>query len=674
VTKHPLVPSDLYGLVTASDPRCAPDGTVYFVRAIPDEPADTVARAIWRATPGSHAQQFTSGPTDGMPRLSSDGALLAFVRGAERKRICVMATAGGEAHFVGPEYDSIVALAWSPAAAELAFVAKAPHDPATARVAHDERSGARHIRALPFKSDDAGLLDGTRVHLFVVRADGDAAPAQITHGDFDVQTPAWSPDGKQLAFAAQRDVPETSFFTDIFVVDRDGANARKLTNAEGPMAAPAFSRDGTRIAFTGHRHGDDPSGRIDKELLVVATAGGAIASLSERLGHSLGDWIVCDTRGLADSGALAWSPDDREILAQATDGGRCSVLAFSADGSGVRTVVGGDRDVAGFSLGASGALGLAWSDPLTPSEVSVLTPAGEERSVGRLNAWLDEVALRAPRRVAATGADGTPLEAWVLDAQPAGGPLVLEVHGGPHTAYGYAFFFEFQMLASHGISVAYGNPRGSQGYGTAFADAITGNWGGDDAADVEAILDAVLASGSYDTTRIGLAGGSYGGFMTTWLLGRSKRFAAGVSMRAVNDFGSEAGASDLGWFLEKELAAPWVADAGMRLFERSPMRRAHEIEAPLLVEHSERDYRCPIDQGEQLFTLLRRLGKTVEFVRFTGDGHNLGRSGKPRNRVLRLRSIAHWFIRHLRPQGVAPVADTAGALFAPLSTEPQPAD
>ena len=280
--------------------------------------------------------------------------------------------------------------------------------------------------------------------------------------------------------------------------------------------------------------------------------------------------------------------------------------------------------------------------------------------------------MRAPRRVAAAGAEGTELEAWVLDAQSPGGPLVLEVHGGPHTAYGYAFFFEFQMLASHGISVAYGNPRGSQGYGTAFADAITGNWGGDDAADVESILDAVLASGSYDTSRIGLAGGSYGGFMTTWLLGRSKRFAAGVSMRAVNDFVSEAGASDLGWFLEKELAAPWIADAGTRLFERSPMRRAHEIEAPLLVEHSERDYRCPIDQGEQLFTLLRRLGKTVEFVRFTGDGHNLGRSGKPRNRVLRLRSIAHWFIRHLRPDGVVPVADSAGALFAPLTTEPPP--
>ena len=184
-----------------------------------------------------------------------------------------------------------------------------------------------------------------------------------------------------------------------------------------------------------------------------------------------------------------------------------------------------------------------------------------------------------------------------------------------------------------------------------------------------AILDAAAASGHYDPARIGLAGGSYGGFMTTLLLGRSNRFAAGVSMRAVNDFVSEAGASDVGWFLERELDAPWEADAGRRMFDLSPMRTAHLTDAPLLIEHSERDYRCPIDQGEQLFTLLRRLGKTVEFVRFTGDGHNLARTGKPRNRVLRLRAIAHWLVRHLRPAGVEPQPDAAGALFEPLPSE-----
>jgi dipeptidyl aminopeptidase/acylaminoacyl peptidase len=265
------------------------------------------------------------------------------------------------------------------------------------------------------------------------------------------------------------------------------------------------------------------------------------------------------------------------------------------------------------------------------------------------------------------------LDGWLLvppDApQPL--PLILQVHGGPHAAYGHSFFFEFQVLAGTGCAVAYGNPRGGQSYGHAYADGITGDWGGVDAADVHRILDGALALTSIDKARVGVAGGSYGGFMTTWLLGHSDRFAAGVSMRAVNDFVSEVGAADIGWFLERELKAPAnMSDRGRILFERSPMRAAPQIDAPLLVEHSERDYRCPIDQGEQLFTLLRRLGKEqVEFVRFTGDGHELSRGGKPRNRILRLRAIAHWFIRHLAPTGVVAAPNAAGALFAPLRGE-----
>ena len=156
--------------------------------------------------------------------------------------------------------------------------------------------------------------------------------------------------------------------------------------------------------------------------------------------------------------------------------------------------------------------------------------------------------------------------------------------------------------------------------------------------------------------------------MTTWLMGHSDRFAAGVSMRAVNDFVSEIGASDLGWFLEKELQATYADDAGRKLFEGSPMRAATAIAAPLLVEHSERDFRCPIDQGEQLFTLLRRLGRTdTEFVRFAETGHEMSRAGKPRSRILRLRAIAHWFVRHLKPAGVEPAAERSRRAVPPAA-------
>lgn len=608
-----------------------------------------------------------------MARPSPNGAQLAFVadRG-EGIRVYLMPIDGGEPRALTPTYSAIGSLAWSPDSRRLAFTATSQHDPVSARIAHDEPSGARHIRALPFKSDDEGLLDGRRKHLYVVDVDAAADPVQLTSGDFDVSMPAWSPDGSKLAFGAQIDAPETAFYSDIYLFEIVTRAQRKLTASNGPMSHPAFSHDGAEIAFLGHTNGDDGGGRFNIEVLIVAAAGSDVRSVSAAIDRSVTDFVICDVRGVGGTQAPIWSPDDRELFVPLSTEGTCGIAAFTRDGTAHRTVAAGPCDIVAFTRLADGTTAAVFSDPRTPSDLALITADGTVAQLTRENPWLEGRAIRAPRRLRPQAKDGTPLDLFILDPdEPANAPLVLQVHGGPHTAYGYAFFFEFQLLASHGIGVAYGNPRGSQTYGHAYADAITGDWGGIDAADVLTLLDGAEAAGTWDPERIGIAGGSYGGFMTTWLLGHSKRFAAGISMRAVNDFVSEVGASDIGWFLERELRAPWT-DAGEKLFAGSPMRAAHDITAPLLVEHSERDYRCPIDQGEQLFSLLRRLGKTAEFVRFTGDGHNLSRTGKPRNRVLRLRAIAQWFIRHLRPAGIVVGEDVAGSLFAPLPTE-QPA-
>ncbi|HMD02950.1 MAG TPA: S9 family peptidase, partial [Candidatus Baltobacteraceae bacterium] len=464
-------------------------------------------------------------------------------------------------------------------------------------------------------------------------------------------------------------MPETSFISDIFAVPASGGEPRMVTRSLGPIGFPAFSHDGREIACIGHERGDNGS-LYNAELLVVPVAGGPVRSLSAALDRSVSDQVICDVRGAGGAQAPIWSAGDRELFVLLSSEGSTGIAAFPRDGSAHHLVAGGERDIFAFSRAEDGTLALVYSSPTVPSDIALIDPYGSEQRLTTSNPWLDECALRVPRRMRPLAADGQMLDGWLLEpagAQPA--PYVLEVHGGPHYGYGYAFFFEFQVLAAHGIGVAYGNPRGSQGYGLAYADAITGDWGGVDASDVLTLLDGALANAQVDSARVAIAGGSYGGFMTTWLLGHSKRFAAGVSMRAVNDFVSEVGASDLGWFLEPSLRAPWFEDAGRKLFEGSPMRNATHIEAPLLILHSERDYRCPIDQGEGLFTLLRRLGRTVEFVRFTGDGHNLSRIGKPRNRILRLRAIAHWLIRHLKPAGITAQPEGAGALFEPLSTE-----
>jgi dipeptidyl aminopeptidase/acylaminoacyl peptidase len=671
----PLVPSDLLNFVLVSEPVISPDGAaVYYRRSWLDRDADEIRGAIRRVGRDGDDRAFTGGTNDRLPRVAPDGSAVAFVadRDDAKARVFVLPLDGGEARPLGEAYPKISALTWSPDSQRLAFVATAPLDAASACVFHDEKSGARHIRKLPFKSDADGLLDGARKHLFTIPADGGGGARQVTHGDFDVNAPCWSPDGRRLAFSARVGAAESATaLADIWIVDAEGGAMTRCTQGTGPMNFPAFSHDGRSIAFTGHHHGDDAGGRFDMELLIVAADGGETRSLSSGLGRTVGDTLAGDLRGNAPTPPV-WSADDREILVQVCDEGSTSLRAFAHDGGGTRVVAGGERHVFGFSLAGDGAVAIAFDTPTMPNEIALVEPYGGERVLTDSNPWLADKVVATPKRYRPRADDGTMLDAWLImprsgEATP---PLVLEVHGGPHGAYGHTFFLEFQVLAAQGIAVAYGNPRGSQSYGHAYSNAILGDWGGIDAADVLRILDGALQQGRFDTARLGVAGGSYGGFMTSWLLGHSDRFAAGVSMRAVNDFVSEIGASDLGWFLERELETSYADDAGRQLFESSPMRAATAMQAPLLVEHSERDFRCPIDQGEQLFTLLRRLGKTgTEFVRFAETGHELSRSGKPRSRILRLRAIAHWFIRHLRPAGIEPHPDEAGALFAPLSGE-----
>jgi len=643
-----------------------------------DAEADEVRGAIRRVERDGADRAFTSGTNDRLARVAPDGSAVAFVADRDGKtRAFVLRLDGGEAVAVGDSYAKIAGLAWSPDSKQIALVASAPFDAASARVFHDEKTGARHIRMLPFKSDADGLLDGVRKHLFVAGAAGDGAARQLTHGDYDVNAPSWSPDGTKIAFCARVDVPDSESVTalsDIHVVDVASGALVKLTSSDGPMLNPVFSHDGKEIAFQGHRHGDDGGGRFDYELLATGAEGGEIRSLSAGTGRTAANVIAGDLRTGAPAPPV-WGANDREIFVQICDEGSTSVRAFARDGSGTRVAAGGDREIFAFSMANDGALALAYSTPLIPNEIALVEPYGGERKLTDANPWLAEKTVVAPKRYRPRAEDGTMLDAWLVapaNASEAAPPLVLEVHGGPHGAYGNTFFLEFQVLAAQGIAVAYGNPRGSQSYGHDYADAILGDWGGIDASDVLRILEGALEQGRFDAARIGVAGGSYGGFMTTWLMGHSDRFAAGVSMRAVNDHVSEIGASDLGWFLERELQARYADDAGRKLFELSPMRAAGAITAPLLVEHSERDYRCPIDQGEQLFTILRRMGNTgTEFVRFTQTGHEMSRSGKPRSRILRLRAIAHWFVRHLKPAGVEPEPNEAGALFRPLRGEPE---
>jgi len=672
---RPLLPRDLLRLRVAQSPTLSADGRIAFVVQENDEEHDERTTSLWLAD-GRRARRFTSGSKDSAPRFSPDGRTLAFLRAdREKARLHLMPLDGGEARPVDRPRDGIAALRWSPDGRRIAFVARAERAP-EACVFLDERSGARHIRTLRYKSDEFGLADGRRRHLFVFDLEREET-VQITAGEYDVDAPSWSPDGTSIAFSSQIDVDEASFIFDIWLVDLDDRSSppgrramRRLTQGRGLSVSPVFSPDGRWVAYVGHERGEDVAGSYNRHLYVVPYDGGEARCLSETFHYGVGDHVIDDTRGHGGD-LVAWSRDARSIVTVATVEGSVQIVRFDVtDGSATRLVGGDGRTLLAADVNGD-RVAFVYSDPRTPAELAVCDlDGGNERTLTDLNPWLAEVELATPERLRPRHADGTELDLWIL--HPAGGSpahaLVFQIHGGPHGCYGTGFFFEFQMLAGRGIAVAYGNIRGSQGYGEAFSRALVGRWGSLDVDDALTLLDAASAHLQVDPARIAVAGGSYGGYLTAVLMGRSpERFACGIAMRSVNALASEIGTSDMGWFLEREVEASLLNGDVERLYRISPLALAAAYRAPLLILHSERDFRCPIGQAEELFQLLRRSKKPVEMVRFEKDGHGLSREGHPRNRILRLRAIAHWLERWLMPERHK--AEHAGWLLAPLDGE-----
>jgi dipeptidyl aminopeptidase/acylaminoacyl peptidase len=504
-----------------------------------------------------------------------------------------------------------------------------------------------------YRFNGEGFIHDRRPHVFVVAREG-GAPKQLTEGEYAHGEPSWSPDGRLIAFtAARHDGRDDDDAVDLWVVEAAGGPPRRLTSTSGPVSGPTFAPDGRLVAYV-VRPAINAFAR-NHQLFVVSPEGGPARSLSAGLDRS----IVA----LGDVWA-AWSPDGRELLFAVEDGGRVVVHRVGAEGGGPPVpVLDGERVVSGLSMARDGAVAVAASTAAAPAEVFVSHAAGGgERQLTDLNgAWRAEVALSRPERFRYERA-GVVVDGWLMrppgaGAEPRAGagpeprvPVLLSIHGGPHAQYGVGFFDEFQVLAGAGYAVVFVNPRGSRGYGEKFAEAVVGDWGGVDVDDVLAGLDEALRRFDVlDRERLGVLGGSYGGFMTSWIVGHTDRFRAACSERAVNDQRTMFGTSDIGHAFNAVAvggAMPWEDPA--RYAERSPLTYAPRITTPLLIMHSEEDYRCPIEQAEQLFVALKKLGREVLFVRFPGENHELSRSGTPRHRLERFRIILDWFGRHLK--------------------------
>jgi len=655
-----VLPDDVYGLRWASDPRVSPDGrTVAVVENWIDREANEYRSAIWLAAldGAEPPRRFTAGTKVDMDaRWSPDGTKLAFASNRETKRrqLFVIPIAGGEPLRLTDLAEEVTAATWSPDGTRIAFLSRV-RDPAYEEE-DEHRRPPRRLTRLSYKLDSVGWTGDRRTHLFVVPADGSEPAHQLTDGDFEDDGAAWVSDAKRLVFASGRHEHwDVELYWDLYAIDADGGEPERLTGGDAWVMAPATTRGSSLIACRWRPGGFDFPRH--EQTAVVDAATGEIRVLTHSLDRNCGQFPP-----IRDP---AWDGDD--VVFPVEDRGNTHLYRVAADGTGSpEPVVQGELRVTGYDA-AGGTIAYTATTGTRPSELYV----DGRRLTEFTGAFTEAAALGEPERFTATSGDGTEIDSWIL--RPPGFdperryPVLLTIHGGPFTQYGSGFFDEVQVYARAGYVVLYSNPRGSSGYSEEWARAIRGpgeggpGWGSVDYEDLLAVVDDAVERYPFcDPERLGVLGGSYGGYMASWIIGHTDRFRAALSERAVNNLLSEFGSSDFNWFTR--------AYAGVFPFEdvepylsMSPSTYAENITTPVLILHSENDLRCNIEQGEHLFALLRYLGREVEMVRFPAESHELTRSGSPLHRVQRFELVLDWFGRYLNPSPTAEPASVKQA-------------
>lgn len=641
---------DILALKFVGDPQIKGENILYTVTTI-DEAKNGYNSIIrlCNLTSGED-RQFTVPPVsdrtirEHTPRWSPDGRSIFFLSNRNgREQLFLISVGGGEARQLSDVKDGIVNPSWSPCGKYIAFGMKEP------KTEEQKNPDVKYIRRLRHKMNGVGFMDERRRHIWLLDVESGVV-SQVTKGDFDVVTPAWTPCGGKFVFATSIDSDaDLRYIPDIFAVDKDGANMVKLTNGLGPSGSPAVSPCGKYLAYVGHEQGEQ--GYPDPKLYVLPLDGGQRIDLTESFPRPVGSGVGSDARADRGSAEPVWKEDSSGLYFVATVGGDANVFFASLDKQ-VSEVTSGEQSITSFSLDGD-RLACVINHVDNPGDVYLV----EGQSPARLTKVNDEyiagLKLSMPERVLFKSTGDAEIEGWIMpptEIEPgAKYPLILHIHGGPHVAYGNAFFHEFQLLASRGYGVLYTNPRGSRGYGEEFTKAVVGDWGGVDYEDFMASLDYAIAEFSWvDEKRLGVTGGSYGGYMTNWLICQSDRFKAAVTLRCISNMYTKYGTSDIGFYGNKAgMGGADLWDQEEFIMSRSPIRYAPKVKTPTMIIHSEEDYRCPMEQAEQWFTALKRLGVEVEFVRFAGENHELSRSGKPRNRKDRLFYIVDWFRRYL---------------------------
>lgn len=586
--------------------------------------------------------------SDSAPTISPDGRWVALLRsdGGDPAQLHVMPAGGGESWAVTALPLGAGAPVWAPDSRRIAFTARVPepgrYGTGDGDVTSDPGEEApRQITRYDYRIDNIGFLRDRPQRLFVIdalAAAPDLEPEPLTDDAASVAEPAWTPDGASVLVVAPRDWDRVeTMHADLYAVPAAGGTPRLLVRTAGRAESPAVADDGTvffyAAAFEGFARAATNTGLWAAPLdgsepprrLTDAESVDCVAGAGPPAPHGDDVLVVVANRGAAELRRVPRAAGGATLSELAVlTGERAAVRSFAVAGGRIAVVQAGPED--------AGEVLLAGGDGV----FTALT-AFSERLRGN--------GLRPAEEITATSADGYPVHGWVVTPDGDGPhPVLLVVHGGPFAAYEWSLFDEAQVYAAAGYTVVLANPRGSAGYGEAHGRAVLHALGTVDADDLLALLDAVLERPEVDSDRVGVMGGSYGGFMTGWLAAHhGDRFRAAWSERAVNAWDSFAGSSDIGWTFTEV----YVGDDPDEQRKRSPLTYAADIAVPFAVVHSEQDWRCPLEQAQRLFVALKKAGAETEFLLFPGEGHELTRSGKPRHRVQRFDAVLDWWARQL---------------------------
>lgn len=662
-----LEPDSLYDLQFASDPCISSDGKLvaYVVTRFEDEkpnqPKKVYRSSIHLSRDGKKARAFTSGTgRDSSPRFSRDGASLSFLssRDGDKPQLYVMPTDGGEARqltFLKSGVLSATSPQFSSDGKRIAFLSRGDWtdtgtEDGTPRAFERIDYKLNGIPGPGFKPDEPAqvwLLDlGTH--------ESRALTKSIT----GVTMFDWLPDGSGLIFAASIDTAqEARQGVEFWHQPIDEKKPVRLTDWDGTINSFAVSPDGSRVAVVGSPTAfTKPS---DPHLFIAKLKRSKGYAKLERLDITL-DWYAGNqVNSDAHFGAYpcgpAWVSND-EILQGYVHEGCGTILNVNLEGQAKIVQYDEHANIPTFAASLSGHVAFLCETTAAPLTAHVMTPKSKIKdlsSTTHLENTVPDGLQHENLEYLTLRRDGFVIEGWVM--KPHGWkknkkyPVVLEIHGGPATAWGHGYMHEFQLLASRGFAVVFCNIRGSIGYGEAHTQGTNGAYGAGDYEDLMSFLDACLEKYPWlDKSRQGVLGGSYGGVMTNWIISHTDRFKAAVTDRSICNWLSFYGTSDIGyWFVTRELRGTVPADLE-HLWEVSPLKHVQHVKTPCLVIHSEEDHRCPIEQGEQWFTALQGLKVPSRFVRFPGESHELSRAGRPDRRVVRLKETVTWLERYLK--------------------------